>query len=527
MQQPKSMSSISMYRIPYKRVRGLVLAVTLTICAALNGLAQSSPGIQGQSIVMNDECDDSIITIHPNDDDFLSTEKIGRILIESPDQVYHTPYQTEDGSVRIKATFSSDFINEPVFFLIIDPEETAEYSPSKEIGDNFCDYVVYDNGQELIGEPQENGLLFSVNAVDGGTIDPGRAAAEIQLQFSNETCAGSGDNFSISAFTTLNSTEEEGRSAPISLTAWKRLEIVSYNMYQDGFYLAEDAEAATLNGQAGWNLRAGDIAFSEEVADYLAASGGNVVFGLTGTEPVTGFMNQSALNAVFVSGPTSNYKQYDGIRKETTPVTDHFSLSQKSCLDSPVKGAFMEFAPVSFQSSIPFRDFILQQEEPLSSLAYGMWDMLTYWMSQPPSFYSRPALMAMDVTVFENAEPAPNAERPNGFTLPIALAPDDVIDYPYISVFSEVPHSTSFSDVDRREATLMHELVHVFDVQSGHIDSQGSIVPSVDPSAPCCLGHHDASRFSNGTQVWFDGLSQSRESEAGRGCLYSIRWNDK
>lgn len=69
-----------------------------------------------------------------------------------------------------------------------------------------------------------------------------------------------------------------------------------------------------------------------------------------------------------------------------------------------------------------------------------------------------------------------DAERPNGFTSPIALEPDDAIDYPYITVFSEVPHSTSFSDVDRREATLMHELVHVFDVESGHIDDQGSCV---------------------------------------------------
>jgi len=198
---------------------------------------------------------DPLLTIHPNDADFMSTSpaglpnnNIGKMLIwrKPGDNNYHTPYQEFTpvydsnpepyGVVRIEVKFTSES-DQPVYFKVIDFDDESPYETSTDPIDN----------EELISA--QIGLIAqNMNAqIASETLTvtaTGPAIVKTAIVYLRMTKRYSGDNYKVLA--SLNSglvdtglpyPSDEEIVETSNLVAWKRAYIDYRPMYTEGTYV--------------------------------------------------------------------------------------------------------------------------------------------------------------------------------------------------------------------------------------------------------------------------------------------------
>ena len=141
------------------------------------------------------------------------------------DSEYHTPYQTDDGVVKIEVKYPSTTSSNMVYFKVVDYDDESPYE-SDDVGDD--NYQVINNFNEF-------GLLINPDGVVGITqlsVTPintgGEKIATIYLRVSDRF---SGDNYKVLASLDDDFTEEVVETT--NLVAWKRGYIDYRRMYEN------------------------------------------------------------------------------------------------------------------------------------------------------------------------------------------------------------------------------------------------------------------------------------------------------
>ena len=211
-----------------------------------------------------------ILEIHPNIDDFFFG-KNGRILISTTmDDIYHTSFQEEDGSVNIQADLDLSLVGVNVYFRVVNPDldDASSYESDSNGGDNEDMNV-------------GNGILSSaiVEAIDSGS---GFATAQTKLTITDQY---SGDNYLVEA--SLSPDFSESIVSTSVLVAWKRVYIEFDQMYING---------GTIGEYIGDSNNNPDLIAVDNVSDF---SVGDQVEIFT-------YSNQSSITATIEAIPSAN-----------------------------------------------------------------------------------------------------------------------------------------------------------------------------------------------------------------------------
>lgn len=177
-----------------------------------------------EELTRNFACSSSPIEIYPSNSDFSSNMDIGKVLISTRtgDDNYFTPYQTEDGQLRVKAVLPVSYSGSTIHFTVIDPDDKSSYENSPAGDDNFGGL-----GMLSAATATAQSMTFGANQM---------AVAEVTLTITNRY---SGDNYQIKASLDAGFSFEN-TSTSIPYIAWKRMYFEYHDMYKNGSFLYTD-----------------------------------------------------------------------------------------------------------------------------------------------------------------------------------------------------------------------------------------------------------------------------------------------
>lgn len=397
---------------------------------------------------LNFECETQL-KLYPKNDDF-GGGKEGRVLISSPDGVFHSNYQTEESHIEIKASLPIDKLNSTVYFRVVDIEDKSSYVQGQ-IDDNVdSDYGIEEYDDMIF----TNQIVYKKIANNQEVIlGVDRAIAKVKLRITDQN---SGDNYKVIASLDINFNDQFYLDETADLIAWKRMNYQISNMFSQGgtlgvnFPLNSDFSTLRL-------FRVDDTEFG--IGDEILVWDN---LGNSETTTITNIVQQLEFTNISTTGLANTYAEFSGVRKndglidfsiKDNMITNAYGEDSKG-IDG---GVFIEWVEVqTANNDIPkFDPSKLMGEEQTRAIQFS--NAMAFWTD---SNNENNVIKLIKASYGLDSDNIGFHVGDNNFS---------IVAFESISSIFNLADQNTLETI--ASSNVIHEFAHHFDVASDHVDT--------------------------------------------------------